>query len=408
MKKLISITLKLILAAAGIGYIVLTLSWHDQVLIPVGYTFADGAVAQQEVLLRVLAEEPDGWRMLQGPVEGASVRVHVPTDDMTADQPRFKPGIVSMLYGADWRLLLLGLALVLPVFPIQAARWWMLMRCRGMDVPFARAMRLTMVGLFFNFCMPGMTGGDVVKGYYAAKGSGSRGIAVMSVIFDRAAGLMGLMMLAGIAGIVLLTGGGGLDAEVQSLVQTVTVLIWLGIAGVLFSAYLYFSLKVRRLIGFQRLIDRMGPDNFLVRIDDAAAAYRDHKRLILITVLISLPVHLCQAMATTCAGWALGMELSAGLMLTVLPVVFLAGSVPLTYQGLGVMEALAVAMLLPSPYADANQLVSMLVLIRLFLIIYALVGAVQMLRGDIHLFPQAEAKDAGDDGAVSPTDDYAG
>ncbi len=78
------------------------------------------------------------------------------------------------------------------------------------------------------------------------------------------------------------------------------------------------------------------------------------------------------------------------LMLTVLPVVFLAGSVPLTYQGLGVMEALIVAMLLPSPLADANQLVSMLVLFRLFLILYALVGALMMLRGDIHLHPQLE------------------
>jgi hypothetical protein len=54
------------------------------------------------------------------------------------------------------------------------------------------------------------------------------------------------------------------------------------------------------------------------------------------------------------------------------------------------MEYLAVAMLLPSPLADANQLVSMLVLMRLFLIAYALIGAVLMLRGDIHLHPQSK------------------
>ena len=403
MKKLISITLKLILAAAGIGYIVCTLSWHDSVLIPAGYVFADGTVAQQEVLLRVLSQESDGEKTLQGPGEGERVRVFVPTDVVAADQPRLQPGIVSLLRGADWRLLLLGLVLVLPIFPIQATRWWLLMRCRGMDVPFVRAMRLTMVGLFFNFCMPGMTGGDVVKAYYAAKGSGLRGVAVVSVIFDRAVGLLGLVMLAGPAGVVLLARG-GLDPGVQSLVQTVTILIWAGFVLVLVMAYLYFSLKVRRLIGFQRLIARMGPDNIFVRIDDAAAAYRDHKRVILVTVLISVPVHLCQAMATTCAGWALGMGLSAGLMLTVLPVIFLAGSVPLTYQGLGVMEALAVAMLLPSAHADANQLVSMLVMIRLFLILYALVGAVLMLRGDIHLFPQTEDQNADGAGAEKPVD----
>lgn len=398
MKKLISITLRLVLAAAGIGYIVWTLSWHDQVLIPAGYTYADGVVADQEIALRVLSHEDDGLYTLQAPESGAGqqLRVAVPEDDISADQPRHKPGIVSMLRDADWKLLIAGLALMLPVFPIQAVRWWLLMRCRGMDVAFGKAMRLTMVGLFFNFCMPGMTGGDVVKAYYAAKGSGKRGVAVMSVIFDRVVGLLGLVMLAGIAGLVLLMLG-GLDADVHVLVRNVTGLIWLGFFANLLLAYLFFSRRIRRVLGLQRLIDKLGPEHLLVRIDDAAAAYRDHKSLILITILISLPVHFCQALATTCAGWALGMGLSAGLMLTVLPVLFLAGSVPLTYQGLGVMEALAVAMLLPSPVADANQLVSMLVLLRLFLILYALVGAVQVLRGNIHLFAQTDAAEAGPD-----------
>lgn len=389
MKKLISVTLRLVLAAAGIGYIVWTLSWHDRVLVPAGYTYADGAVADRDVSLRILSRESDGLYTLQGPEAGEQVRLAVPDDVISADLPRHQPGIVSMLRGADWKLLIAGLALMLPVFPIQAVRWWLLMRCRGMDVPFGKAMRLTMVGLFFNFCMPGMTGGDVVKAYYAAKGSGKRGVAVMSVIFDRVSGLLGLILLAGLAGLVLLMRG-GLDPGVHVLVRNVTALIWLGFFANLLMAYLYFSRRVRRGLGLRRLFDKLGPEHALVRIDDAAAAYRDHKRQILVTVLVSLPIHFCQALATTCAGWALGMGLSAGLMLTVLPVVFLAGSVPLTYQGLGVMEALAVAMLLPSPVADANQLVSMLVLIRLFLILYALVGAVQVLRGDIHLFPQAE------------------
>ncbi len=387
MKKLISITLRLLLAAAGIGYIVFTLSWQDRVVIPEGYTFADGTVADQEMTLRVSSEEPDGWWTLLTHGGSDRVRVHIPTDEMTADQPRFKPGIVSMLRSSDTRLLLFGLALILPVFPIQAFRWWLLMRCRGMQVPYTRAIRLTMVGLFFNFCMPGMTGGDVIKAYYAAKGSGARGIAVMSVIFDRITGLLGLILLAGIAGLVMLAQGGP-DPDVRGLVSTVTLLIWLGFAGALITPIFYFSRHVRSAIRLDRLFAKLGPEHILVRIDEAASAYRDHKRVIFTAVLISLPVHICQALATTLAGYALGMDLPVELMLTVLPVVFLAGSVPLTYQGLGVMEALVVAMLLPSPLADANQLVSMLVMIRLFLVAYALIGAVMMLRGDIHLFPQ--------------------
>ncbi len=395
MKKTISIMLRLVLAALGIGYIVWTLSWNDHVIIPAGYTYGDGSVADREVVLRVTSQHPDGWWVLELRPGTDLVRVHVPTDEVSADQPRHKPGIVSMLRESDARLLLLGLALILPVFPIQAARWWILMRCRGMAVSYARSFRLTMVGLFFNFCMPGMTGGDVVKAYYAAKGSGARGVAVMSVIFDRITGLLGLILLAGIAGIVLLSRG-GLDDDVHHLASTVTLLIWLGFGCALAVPLFYFSDRVRVIVGLQKLIARLGPEHILVRIDEAAAAYRGHLPQIITAVLISLPVHFCQAVATTCAGYALGMELPIELMLTVLPVVFLAGSVPLTYQGLGVMEALVVAMLLPSPLADANQLVSMLVLIRLFLVAYALIGALLMLRGDIHLFPQIEQEETPD------------
>ncbi len=387
MKKTLSIVLRLLLAVAGVGYIAWTLSWHDQVLIPAGYQLTDGKTLEQPVALRVLSADGQGGYRLLGPEGTGEVRVVIDSETIRADQPRFKPGIVSMIKGADYGLLLVGLLLLVPVFPIQAFRWWLLMRCRGMRVPYAKAMRLTMVGLFFNFCMPGMTGGDVVKAYYAAKGSGARGIAVMSVIFDRVAGLLGLVLLAGLAGIVLLMRGGLNDAD-RLLVTEVTALIWLGFGCVVMGAGLYFSRHVRRWLGLDRLIRRWGPENLIVRIDDAAATYREHKRWIVLAVLVSLPVHFCQALATSCAGWALGMGLSAGIMLTVLPVVFLAGSVPLTYQGLGVMEALAVAMLLPSPDADANQLVSMLVLIRVYLILYALIGALLVLRGNMYLFPQ--------------------
>lgn len=391
MKKTISIILRLVLAALGIGYIVWTLSWNDHVIIPAGYTYGDGTVADEEVALTATSQHPDGWWVLEVDA-GTQVRVHVPIDAISADQPRHQPGIVSMLRDAYWTLLVVGLLLIVPIFPIQAARWWVLMRCRGMDVSYMRSFRLTMVGLFFNFCMPGMTGGDVVKAYYAAKGSGARGVAVMSVIFDRITGLLGLMLLAGVAGLVLLSRG-GLDEGVHSLASMVTLIIWVGFAGVIAAPMLYFSEKVRAVLGLQKLIARLGPEHILVRIDEAAAAYRGHLPQIVAAVLISVPVHFCQAVATTCAGYALGMGLPIALMLTVLPVVFLAGSVPLTYQGLGVMEALIVAMLLPSPLADANQLVSMLVLIRLFLIAYALIGALMMLRGDIHLFPQVEQDD---------------
>ena len=74
-----------------------------------------------------------------------------------------------------------------------------------------------------------------------------------------------------------------------------------------------------------------------------------------------------------------------------LPVLLIAGSVPLTYQGLGVMEGLGLLLLEQAGLATDNQVVGMLLLLRLFQVFYGLAGSVFMLSGDIHLHPQEPA-----------------
>ena len=55
----------------------------------------------------------------------------------------------------------------------------------------ARTFAINMVGLFYNTFMPGSTGGDLVKAWYASKHTTHRTWAVISVLIDRAIGLAG-------------------------------------------------------------------------------------------------------------------------------------------------------------------------------------------------------------------------
>jgi hypothetical protein len=66
-------------------------------------------------------------------------------------------------------MLLAAFVLLAAVPLIGSVRWLMLMRCQGFDVSFARALHLTLVGVFFNCVGMGHTGGDVIKAYYAAR-----------------------------------------------------------------------------------------------------------------------------------------------------------------------------------------------------------------------------------------------
>src|SRR5688572_21830633 len=73
--------------------------------------------------------------------------------------------------GRDWPLSLAALGLVaLACIVLIPWRLCLLMRPHGLHLSLAASVRLTLIGLFFNTCLPGATGGDVVKIYYAMEG----------------------------------------------------------------------------------------------------------------------------------------------------------------------------------------------------------------------------------------------
>jgi hypothetical protein len=102
-----------------------------------------------------------------------------------------------------WPWLLLALILMLPPFLIVSYRLKVILGSQGISATFAQALRWSMIGSFFDLAMPSSNGGDVVKaGLIAAHvGAGYRTRAVMAVAFDRVLGLVGLFLLASVAGV---------------------------------------------------------------------------------------------------------------------------------------------------------------------------------------------------------------
>lgn len=400
MKKHLSLAFRLLFALAGIGYIAFSLTWTDHVLSPPRTVLSDGRVLEEATDFKVIEGSIDVGAtsptlLIELNAKGQAPQRMTIAGSSVGEEGGFlrRPGIVSTLRHANFGLIALGLLLVFPIYPIQAVRWLMLMRCRGIDVTVGQSFKLVMVGSFFNYCMPGSTGGDLVKAYYAAKNSDRRADAVMSVIFDRIVGLLGLVLLAGLAGLFMLD---------NPTARIITVYIW-GVSGIvtLLSA-VYFSRRLRSGLGLEWLLSKMLPQgSILAKIDAAAVAYRDHKLTVLWTILLSLPVHLCLATATALGGYALGMQTDIRLLLTVVPVLFLVGALPISYQGFGLMEFVGNRFLEKVGVATFNQIAGMLLLIRLFQIVYSLAGSLYLLRGDIHMHPEAQGEGA-DAGTSAP------
>lgn len=107
--------------------------------------------------------------------------------------------IAATLARADARWLLAGLLGYGFVELIATLRWQLLLRVQDIQLSFRRVFALTMVGVFFNFFIPGGTGGDAVKIFYLVKETpGRRGKALLSVLVDRLIGLLALIVFAGL------------------------------------------------------------------------------------------------------------------------------------------------------------------------------------------------------------------
>jgi len=320
--------LRVLLIAAGVGYIVWMVQWGDMEVVT-----AAGEIVEQEGMISLVKSAEPGW-------------------------------------------LLGGLALTTLVFPLQALRWWMLLRCRGMNVSLRSVFKLVMVGLFFNFCVPiGANGGDVAKAYGAARGiktPGSTTEAIISVLMDRVAGLLGMIVLAAGAGLLIWDDPVG---------RKITVFAWLALAAILLGGGAYLWPVTRKWLGVT-LLTRL---SVIDKIDDAVTGYRHHGRAVLGAVAISLPVHLTAAVSIAMAGYAVGVPTPWATLIAVLPVVLLVGALPVSFLGIGLMEPTMFGLLQAQSDITFNQVTAMLMAYRAYLFVYAALGGLLVLIKGVHL-----------------------
>src|SRR5205814_3439056 len=138
------------------------------------------------------------WNLRSSPVHTILPSQIVGARPTSVPYPLIDRGIVPMIQNAD-RSLLIAAVFVFPiVFLITSFRWWLLLRALEIPMTLARTFVINMVGAFYNTFMPGSTGGDLLKAYYASKHTDHRTRAVLSVIIDRVIGLVALIIMGGV------------------------------------------------------------------------------------------------------------------------------------------------------------------------------------------------------------------
>lgn len=262
------------------------------------------------------------------------------------------------------------LAALLVLALATAWRWRWLVQALGLALSAKDAIRYTFYGIFFNLVVPGATGGDVVKAYYAAKRTGVPTKAVVSVFVDRLVGLFALVLFAAAALFL------GPDREGYRAPRTLVLSVLC--AGVGFSA-LVLSRRLRRGLGLSALLARLPFQHVWREVDAAFVLYRKHPASLGLGVLVSLGNHAGTAACAFLLARALGLtEVTLGTAMALVPVVGLLTAIPLLPGGWGVGE-LAFAYFFGQVGVAPSEAIGLSVVFRLAVLASGLPGGVLWL-----------------------------
>lgn len=245
----------------------------------------------------------------------------------------YRAGFLTSVKTMDLKMAIPACFLYLLITIIAVVRWRLLLAGQGIkNMSFYEGFKLTYIGLFFNNFMIGTTGGDVIKAYYVAKRCPPehKAEAAVSVFMDRMIGMFALALLAGICVLTRLH-----DERFQLAAQIIFIfLLFTVIATVLF-----YSKFLRQHLRLGRIVNRLPFANMLRRVERAFFVYRDHKKILLITVAISVLAHIFGILMNFIYARALGIE-QVTIMdyMVLLPIVFIIGAIPTSVAGLGVAE----------------------------------------------------------------------
>ncbi len=224
---------------------------------------------------------------------------------------------------------------------VGVARWKLILDGRGLRMTWSRVFCVFFIGQFFNAFLFGATGGDLARGYYAARETHhKKAEAVATVLIDRLVGLvlldaMALAMMIARAGFFLRHWVTHVPALLMLAMNAATAVGILLLFNTRWFAHWPGIRRVARHPVFGRLLRRL-----LVSV----LLYRRHPGVLVKTCLLTVVAHLLLVLQCQCIGLAMGISLGFVGYLTVVPMIMAIAALPITPGGLGVREGMAVAL----------------------------------------------------------------
>ncbi|MBO9668403.1 MAG: flippase-like domain-containing protein [Bdellovibrio sp.] len=233
-------------------------------------------------------------------------------------------------------IILISFALIGINLFLTSERWRLLIKSQNINAKIWPSFKLTLIGTFFNFAMPGGVGGDVIKAFYFTRDNpGSKVVAVTSVLIDRILGLFSMILLALLVMVY--------DIEHVQTVPTLLHLFWFILA--LFIAFslglaLVFSAKLYHNQVLKKLINKLPMSEKFMKLYESLHLYGKHGPRIIQVIVLSLIAQTCTILFLYVVGMAAGFsDVTAKTYFLVAPLGFMATAIPISPAGVGVGQA---------------------------------------------------------------------
>ncbi|MBN2182023.1 MAG: flippase-like domain-containing protein [Sedimentisphaerales bacterium] len=278
---------------------------------------------------------------------------------------------------------------------IIGLRWWLLLRSQSIHIAFFSAVRLHFLGLFYNNCMPGSVGGDLIRAWYVTKHTDKRFEAALSVFVDRIVGLVSTLIIAVFFYTLFLRGKsiGDLGPQKESVFVGIikehkTLLFW-------FIVFVIFVLSGFLLYGKSRAKLKKA---FTYISDRVFRAAEKLKKAILLyckkpfTLLAAFGLTVLLQIMTITGFWFVGRDLGISVSIKYYYVFFtltwVLGAIPVSIGGAVVVEVMLMKMFSDfAGVADDSALLALALCQRFVWLLASLPGAA------IHLFGAHLPKD---------------
>lgn len=238
-------------------------------------------------------------------------------------------------------------------FPIAltSLRWQILLRAQKIYIPVNQVVIIDLIGCFFNSFLPGSTGGDAYRVLYVIRQYATKKTKViLSILLDRGLGLIALLILV----LMLPIFYSDLIPAIKPIVDYFPYLIIaLAICGILLLTLIVSPRHLLPNIG-KRLIDKADEISFFNKILIFLRDQRNQPLALLLAIIITAISYGFNFLSGYLAATSLGLELSYLQVVTILSILYIIISIPISLGGHGVRELTLIALLAYSLNADQN------------------------------------------------------